>query len=69
MREKGNTYQIMMGKPEGQGPLGGPGHRWENYVNMDPREVGWSGMDWIDVTQDRDHWKAFMITIKNLWVS
>jgi hypothetical protein len=54
--EKRNSYRILMGKPEGKGPLGEPRRRWENNIRMDLREVGWDGVDWIDLAQDRDQW-------------
>jgi hypothetical protein len=41
-------------KPEGKRPLGRPRHKWENNIRMDHREIGWGGMDWIDLAQDRD---------------
>jgi hypothetical protein len=43
-----------VGKPEGKRPMGGPRRRWMNNINMDLREIGWDGMDWIDLAQDRD---------------
>jgi hypothetical protein len=51
--EKRNAYRIWMGKPEGKRPLGSPRHRWEDNIRMDLREIGWGGMDWIDLAQDR----------------
>jgi hypothetical protein len=47
-----------VGKPEGRRPLGKPRRRWVDNNNMDLREIGWDGMDWIDLVQDRDQWKA-----------
>jgi hypothetical protein len=49
MGEKWNVYMILVGKPEGKRPLGRPRHRWEDNIRMDLREVGWGGMDWIDL--------------------
>jgi hypothetical protein len=43
-----------VGKPGGKRPLGRPGHRWEDNIKMELREIGWSGIDWIDLGQDRD---------------
>jgi len=48
------VHRVFVGKPVGKGPLGRPRHRWENNIKMDFREVGWGGMDWIDLAQDRD---------------
>ena len=48
--------------------LGRPKHRWENNIEMDLRKVGWGGVDWIDLVQDRDRWQAIVIAVMNLWV-
>jgi hypothetical protein len=58
--------RILVGKPEGKRPLGRPRRRWEDNIRMDLREIGWSGTDWIDLTQDRDQWRAFVNTVMNL---
>jgi hypothetical protein len=50
---------ILFGKPEGKRPLGRSRHRWEDNIRLDLREVGWEGVDWIHLAQDRDHWWAF----------
>jgi hypothetical protein len=52
--EKSNAYKILVGKPEGNRPLGRPRRRWEDNIRIDLREIGWGGMDWIDLAQDRD---------------
>jgi hypothetical protein len=52
--EKRNAYRILVGKPEGKRPLGGPRRRWEDNIIMNHREIRWGGMDWIDLAQDRD---------------
>jgi hypothetical protein len=54
MREKRNAYGILVRKPEGKRPLGRPRRRWVDNINIDFREIGWDGMYWIDLTQDRD---------------
>jgi hypothetical protein len=66
--EKRNAYRLLVGKPEGNRPLGRPGHRWVNNIKMDLREIGWGGMDWIDLAQDVDQWRAFVNTVMNLRV-
>jgi hypothetical protein len=52
-----------MGKPEGKRPLGRPRRRWVDNVKMDLMEIGWGGMDWIDLAQDRDQWRALVSTV------
>jgi hypothetical protein len=47
-------------------PLGRPRHRWEDNIRMDLREIGWGAMDWIDLAQDRDQWRALVNTVMNL---
>jgi hypothetical protein len=56
-----------VGKPEGKRPLGRPRRRWED-IRIDLREIGWGGMDWIDLAQDRDQWRALMNMVMNLRV-
>jgi hypothetical protein len=68
MGEKRNAYRILVGKPEGNRPPGRPRCRWENNIRMDLREIGWGGMDWIDLAQDRDQWRAPVNMVMNLWV-
>jgi hypothetical protein len=54
MGEKRNAYGILMGRPNGKKPLGRPrGRRVEN-IKMDLREIGWDGIDWVGLAQDRD---------------
>jgi hypothetical protein len=57
-----------MGKPEGMRPLGTPRCRWMNNIKVDLMEIGWDCMDWIDMAQDRDQWKALVNTVLNLRV-
>jgi hypothetical protein len=54
MAKKRNAYRILVGKPEGKRPLGTLCHRWVNDIKMDLGEIGWDGVDWIDLAQDRD---------------
>jgi hypothetical protein len=66
--EKRNAYRILVGKPEGKRPLGRRRHRWVDSIKIDIREIGWGGMDWIDLIQDRDKWRALVNTVMNLRV-
>jgi hypothetical protein len=68
MGEKRNAHRILVGKPEGKRSLGRHRRRWVDNIKMDLREIGWDGMDWIDLAQDRDQWKAFVNTVINLRV-
>jgi hypothetical protein len=68
MGEKRNAYRILVGKLEGKRPLGKLRRRWVDNIKMDLREIRWVGMDWIDLAQNRDQWRAFMNTVLNLWV-
>jgi hypothetical protein len=54
MREMRNAYSILVGKPEGKGPLRRPRHRWEGNIKMDLRKIGWEGVDWMHLAQDGD---------------
>jgi hypothetical protein len=58
--EKRNAYKILVGKPEAKGSLGRPRRRWEDNIIMDLREIGWGGLDWIDLAQDRDQWRTIV---------
>jgi hypothetical protein len=60
MEEKRNEYRLFAGKPEGKRPVGRPRRRWVDNIKMDPLEIGWGGMDWIGLAQDRDKWSAVM---------
>jgi hypothetical protein len=57
-----------VGKLEGKKPLGIPRHRWEDDIKMDRREIGWGGMDWIVLAQDRDQWRALVNMVINIQV-
>jgi hypothetical protein len=68
MGEEMNVYRVLMGKPEGKRPLERPRRRCENGIRMDLREIGWGSVDWIQLAQDRDRWRAHVNTVMNLRV-
>jgi hypothetical protein len=68
MWEKTNAYRILVGKPERRRPLGGPRCRWVDNIKIELREKGWDGVDWVDLAQDRDQWRALVNTVMNLRV-
>jgi hypothetical protein len=67
MGEGRGAYRILVGRPEGRKPLGRPRRRWEDNIKMDIQE--WDGdMDWIDLAQDRDRWRAVVNAVMNFRV-
>jgi hypothetical protein len=67
VREK-NANRILVRKPEGKGPLGRPRHRWGTIITWILREIGWDGMDWIDLGQDRYKWRALPNVVMSLLI-
>jgi hypothetical protein len=68
MGETRNAYKILVGKPEGKRLLGRPRRRWVDNIKMNLTEIGWGGMDWIDLAKDGDKWRALVNTVMNLRV-
>jgi hypothetical protein len=66
--ETRNAYRILVGNPEGNRPLGRPRYRWVDNSKMDLKELGWDGMDWIELAEDRDQWRALVNAVMNLRV-
>jgi hypothetical protein len=66
-REEG-SMQAFGGKLEGKRLLGRPRSRWEDDIKIDHREIGWGGMDWIHMAQDRDQWQALVNMVTNIRV-
>jgi len=62
------AIRILVGKPEGKRPLGRPRRIWEDNIKMDLEEVGCGDMDWIELAQDRDKWRALVNAVMNLRV-
>ena len=69
MGEGRGVYRVLVGKPDGRRPLGRPRRRWENNIRMDLREMGCGCVDWMELAQDRDRWRALVSTAMNLRVS
>ena len=62
------VHRVLVGKPEGKRPLGRPRRRWEDNIKLDLQEVGCGGMNWIELAQDRDRWRALVNVVMNLRV-
>jgi hypothetical protein len=65
MEEGRGVYRILVGNPEGRRPLGRPRRRWEDNIRMDLREVGCGCVDWMELAQDRDMWRALVSAVMN----
>jgi len=68
MADRRDVYRVLVGKPEGKIPLGRPRRRWEDNIKMDLQEVGCGGMNWIELVQDRDRWRAVVNVVMNVRV-
>ena len=68
MGEERGVHRVLVGKPEGQRPLGRPRRRWEDNIKMDLQEVRGGGGDWMELAQDRDRWRALVSMVMNLRV-
>jgi hypothetical protein len=66
--EKRNACRILVEKSKGKRPLRRARPRWVDIIKMDLKEMGWDGMDWIDLAQDRDKWRAFVRAVMNFRV-
>jgi hypothetical protein len=65
MWDKRNAHKSFVGNPEGKRPLGRSRRKREDNIKMVLREIGWGGMDWIDLAQDRDHWQNLVNMVMN----
>ena len=68
MGEKRGVYRVLVGKPEGKRPLGRPRSRWEDNIKKGLQKMGFGVMDWIELAQDRDRWRALVNAVMNLRV-
>ena len=68
MGERRGLYRVLVAKPERKRQLGRPRHKWEDNIKIDFQEVGWVGVDWIDVAEDKDRCRAVVIAVMNLRV-
>jgi len=62
----GNAYNILVRKPERKKPLERSRRRWEDNLRIDLMEIGWEGMNWIHLAQDRDQWRVIVNTLMSL---
>ena len=62
------VYRVLVGKPEGRRPLGKPRLLWEDNITMNLQEMRCEVMDWIELAQDSDRWRALVTAVMNLRV-
>jgi hypothetical protein len=62
------VYRVLVGKPVERRPLGRPRRRWDDNIRMDHRKMGHGGMDWMELAQDKDRWRALVSAVMNLRV-
>ena len=67
--ERRSAYRVLVGRPERRIPFGRPRRRWEDNIKLVLQEVGWKGMYWIDLAQDRHRWRALVNAVMNLRAS
>ena len=68
VEDRKGVYRVLVGRSEGKRPLGTPKCRWEDNIKIGLQGMRWEGMDWSDLRQDRDRWRAIVNALMNLWV-
>jgi len=68
MGDRRGAYRVLVRTHDGRRPLGRPRHRWKDDIKLALKEVGWEGMDWIAVAQDKDRWWALVNVVMNVQV-
>jgi hypothetical protein len=68
MGERRGVYRVLVGIHEGKRPLGRPRSRWEDTIKTNLQEVGYGGMEWFELSQDRDRWQTLVNEVTNLRV-
>ena len=68
MGDRQSVFRVFLEKPEGKRLLGRPRRRWEDYTKMGLQELGCGSMDWIELTQDTNRWRALVIAVMNFRV-
>jgi hypothetical protein len=66
--ERRGVYRVLVGKLEGKRLLERPRRRWQDNIKMDLQEVGGGGMEWTELAQDRNRWRALVNAVMNLRV-
>ena len=69
MGKNRGVYRVLVGKPEGKRLLGRRRRRWKDNIKMDLQEVGCGGLEWIELAQDRERWRAVLNAVLNTWVA
>jgi hypothetical protein len=66
--ERRGSYRVLLERPDGRRPLGGPRHRWKDNIKIDSSQVGWGCMDEVHLAWDRDRWRTLVNAVMNLCV-
>jgi hypothetical protein len=68
MGEDKGVHRVLVGKPEGKGPLGRPRRRWEDQIKLDLQDIGEDRGDWMGLAEDRDRLRALVVTVRDFRV-